>query len=159
MERQSSGLVPPSAAQAQLRAARQAHEASVCRATVPTWCTLALSVFCGVQTVAPAYKGPGNVVTIIAVVWLLAALLNTSARNRWRSLLSLPKPRWGVAEVTLICLAVLVGGVVGPHLLAGRGSSALSSWGLGAAVAAIVAACMFAANASYRHHRSRVWRR
>jgi hypothetical protein len=112
-----------------------------------------------VQTVAPAYKGPGNVVTIIAVVWLLAALLNTSARNQWRSLRSLPKPQWGVAEVTLICVAVLVGGVVGPHLLAGRGSSALGSWGLGAAVAVIVAACAFAANASYRHRSSRVWQR
>jgi hypothetical protein len=30
----------------------------------------------------------------------------------------LPKPKWGVAEVALIAVAVLVGGVVGPHLLA-----------------------------------------
>jgi peptidoglycan/LPS O-acetylase OafA/YrhL len=159
MERQSSDSVRSSAAREQLRAARQAYDASVRRATAPAWCILALSVFCGVQTVAPAYKGPGNVVTIIAVGWLMAALLNTSARNQWRSLRSLPKPQWGVAEVTLICVAVLVGGVVGPHLLAGRGSSALASWGLGAAVAVIVVACMFAANASYRHRSSRVWQR
>lgn len=157
MENQASGSLPPSAAREQLRAARQAHDASVRRAMAPAWCILALSAFCGVQTVAPAYKGPGNVVTIIAVVWFLAALLKMSARNQWRSLRSLPKPRWGVAEVTLISVAVLVGGVVGPHLLAGRGSSALASWGLGAAVAVIVAVCMFAANASYRHRSSRVW--
>lgn len=158
MENQSSDRIPPSAAREQLRAARQAHDASVRRATAPAWCILALSVFCGVQTVAPAYKGPGNVVTVIAVGWLLAALLITSARNRWRSWRSWPKPESGVAEVMLICVAVLVGGAVGPHLLAGRGSSALASWGLGAAVAVTVAACLFAAKASYRRRASRAWR-
>lgn len=159
MESRSSGSISPGSAREQLRAARRAHDASVRRATVPAWCILALSVFCGTQTVAPAYKGPGNVVTIIAVVWLVAALVSLSARNQWRSLRSLPRPKWGVAEVTLICVAVLVGGLVGPHLLASRGDSALASWGLGAAVTVIVAACMFAANASYQRRTSRVWRR
>lgn len=151
--------MPAGAAQEQLRAARQVHYVSVRRATVPSWCILALSVFCGVQAVAPAYKGPGNVVMIIAVVWLLAALLKISARNQWRPLRSLPKPRWGVAEVTLICVAVFVGGVIGPHVLAGYGNSALASWALGAAVAVVVAACMFAAYASYRRRSARAWKR
>jgi hypothetical protein len=159
MEKQVSGSIPPVAARQQLRAARQAHDASVRRATAPAWCVLALSVFCGVQTVAPAYKGPGNVVTIIAVAWLLAALLKMSARNQWRSLRSLPKPKWDVTEVTLISVAVLVGGGIGPHRLASHGNSALASWGLGAAVTVIVAACMFAAQASYRRRASRTWQR
>src|SRR5579863_9527260 len=116
MENQSSPSVPPGAAREQLRAARQAHDASVRRATAPAGLILALSAFCGAQTVAPAYKGPGNVVSIIAVVWLLTELMRMSARNQWRPLRSLPKPRWGVIEVTLISVAVLVGGVVGPHL-------------------------------------------
>ncbi len=126
---------------------------------LPAGLILALSVFCGAQTIATAYKGPGNVVTIIAVLWFVAELLKMSARNQWRPLRSLPKPNWGVNEVTLISVAVLVGGVVGPHLLAGRGNSALGSWGLGAAVAVIVAACLFAAKASYRRRASRAWRR
>lgn len=159
MEKQSSGSIPPGAARAQLRSARQAHDASVRRATALTWCILALSVFCGVQTVAPAYKGPGNVVTVIAVVSLIAALLNLSARNQWGSLRSLPKPRWSVGEVMLICVAVLVGGVVGPHMLAGHGNSALASWGSGAAVTVIVAACTYAAYGLYRHRTSRTWGR
>ena len=159
MERQSSGSVPPGAAREQLRAARQAHDASVRRAMVPAGFIFALSVFCGAQTVAPAYRGPGNVVTIIAVVWSLAELLKMSARNRWRPLPSWPKPKWGVTEVTLISVAVLVGGVIGPHLLASHSNSALASWGLGAAVTVIVAACLFAATASYRRRASRAWQR
>lgn len=125
----------------------------------PTGLILALSVFCGAQTVAPAYNGPGDVVTLIAVVWFLAELLKMSARNRWRPLRSLPKPKWGVTEVTLISVAVLVGGVIGPHLLASHSNSALASWGLGVAVTVIVAACLFAAKASYRHRVSRAWQR
>jgi len=159
MEKHSWGSMPDGAAREQLRAARRAHDTSVRRATVPAGLILALSVFCGVLTVPSRYKGPGNVATIVAVVWFLAELVRMAARNQWRPLRSLPKPRWGVAEVTLICVAVLVGGVVGPHVLAGRGDSALASWGLGAAVAVIVAACMFAAYVSYRRRSARVWQR
>lgn len=159
MENQSSGSVPPSAAREQLQAAREAHDASIGRAMAPAGFILALSVFCGAQTVAPAYKGPGNVVSIIAAVWFLAELVKMSARNQWRALRSLPKPKWGATEVTLISVAVLVGGVVGPHLLAGHSNSALASWGLGAAVTVIVAACLFAAKASYRRGTSRAWQR
>jgi Mn2+/Fe2+ NRAMP family transporter len=125
----------------------------------PTGFILALSVFCGAQTIAPAYKGPGNVVSIIAVVWFLAELVMMSARSQWRPLRSLPKPRWGVTEVTLISIAVLVGGLVGPHLLASHSNSALASWGLGAAVTVIVAVCLFAAKASYRRRASQAWQR
>jgi hypothetical protein len=159
MERRSSGSAPPDVAREQLRDARQAHDASLRRAMAPAWLILALSTFCGAQAVAPAYKRPGVVGSIVAVAWFLAELLRVSARNQWRPLRTLPKPKWGVAEVSLICVAVLVGGVVGPDLLAGRAGSALSSWGLGVAVIAIVAACMFAAKASYRHRASRAWRR
>jgi len=164
MEKQPSDLqapdsIPPSAAREQLRAARQAQDAAVRRATAPAWAILALSVFCGVQTVAPAYRGPGNVATIITVVGLLAALVNMSASNHWRALWFMPKPKWDLTEVALICAAVLVGGVVGPHLLADHGNSALASWGLGAAVVVIVAACMFAAYGSYRHRSEQVWQR
>ncbi len=159
MEKRSSGSIPPGAAREQLRAARQAHDASVCRATAPAGFILALSVFCGAQTAAPRYKGPGNVVTIIAVVWFLAELLKMSARNQWRPLRSLPKPRWGVTEVTLISVAALVGGVIGPHLLASHSNSALGSWGLGAGVTVVVAACLFAAKASYRRRASQAWQR
>lgn len=159
MEYQWPGPTPPSAAREQLRDARRAHDSSVRRALAPAWLILTLSVFCGALTVAPAYKGPGNVLSIIAAVLVVAALIGMSARNQWRGLLSMPKPKWSVAEVTLISVAVLVGGAVGPHLLASRGNSALASWGLGAAVAVIVAACLFAANASYRHRASRAWQR
>lgn len=157
MESQSSGSVHPGAAREQLRAARQAHDASVRRATLPSGLILALSVFCGAQTIAPAYKGPGDVVSIIAVVWFLVELLRMSARNGWRPLGSLPKPRLRTTEVTLIAVAVLVGGVVGPHLLASYSNTALESWGLGLAVALSVAACLFAATAVYRRRASRVW--
>lgn len=159
MENQSSGPVSSDAAREQLGAARQAQDASVRRAMAPTGFILALSVFCGAQTVAPAYKGPGNVVSIIAVAWFLAALLKMTARNRWHSLHSWPKPKFGVVEVTLIAVAALVGGVVGPHVLASHGNSAVTSWGLGAAVTLVVAACLFAAKASYRRRASRVWQR
>ena len=157
MENQTSGSVTPNAAREQLRAARQKHDATVRRATFPPGFILALSVFCGAQTVAPAYKGPGNVVSAIAYVWFLAELLRLAARNQWRPLRSWPKPKWGVTEVTLISVAVVVGGVIGPHLLASHGNSALASWGLGAAVTVIVAACLFAAHASYRRRASQAW--
>jgi hypothetical protein len=159
MEDQSSGWVTPSGAREELRAARQAQDASVRRAVAPKGFILALSVFCGAQTIAPAHKGPGNAVTIIAVVWFLAELLKMSAHNQWRSLRSLPKPKWGVSEVTLIAVAVLVGAVIGPRLLASHSNSALASWGLGAAVTTIVASCLFAAKASYRRRISRAWQR
>ncbi|MBV8955397.1 MAG: hypothetical protein JO262_03935 [Solirubrobacterales bacterium] len=159
MENQSSGSVARDAAQAQLRAARQAHDASVRRAIAPAGFILALSVFCGAQTIAPAYKGPGNVVSIIAVVWVLAELLKMSAHNQWRPLRSWPKPRWGVIEVTLISVAVVVGGAIGPHLLASHSNAAPASWGAGAAVTVVVAVCLFAAKASYRRRASRAWQR
>jgi hypothetical protein len=159
MENQSSGSVHPSAAREQLRDARQRHDASVRRALLPAGFILASSVVCGAQTVAPAYKGPGNVVSIIAVVWFLAELSRMAARNQWRPLRSWPKPKWGLTEAALIAVAALVGGVVGPHLLASHGNTALVSWGLGGAVTVIVAACLFAANASYRRRASRAWQR
>jgi hypothetical protein len=125
----------------------------------PAGFILALSVFCGAQSIAPAHKGPGNVATIIAVVWFVAELLKMAARNQWRPLRSWPKPRWGITEVLLICVAMLVGGLIGPHLLASRNNSAFVSWGLGAAVTVIVAACLFAASASYQRRVSRAWQR
>jgi hypothetical protein len=97
--------------------------------------------------------------SIIAAVLLLAALVKLSARNEWRPLRSWPRAKWGVTDVTLISVAVLVGGVIGPHLLASHSASALSSWGLGAAVTVIVGACLFAANACYRRRASRAWQR
>jgi len=157
MENQLPDSVPRGVARQQLLAAREARDASVRRALAPAGAILALSVFCGLQTVAPAYRGPGNAASIIAGVLLVAALVTLSARNQWRPLLSLPTPKWGVAEAGLICVALLVGGVVGPHLLASHNDSALASWGLGAAVTVIVAACLFAAQASYRRRASRAW--
>jgi hypothetical protein len=159
MENQPSGSVPPGAAREQLRSARRAHDASVRRAIAPAGLILALSVFCGAQTVAPAHKGPGNWVTIIAVAWFLAELLKMSARNQWRPLRSLPKPRWDVNEVTLISVAVLVGGLIGPHLLASHSNTTLASLGFGAAVTVIVAASLFAAKVSYGRRTSRAWQR
>jgi small-conductance mechanosensitive channel len=125
----------------------------------PAGFIVALSVFCGAQVVAPAHKGPGNVVSIIAVVWSVAELLKMSARNQWRPLPSWPRPKWGVTEVVLIAVAVLVGGAIGPHLLASNSNSALASWAFGAAVTLIVAACLFAAKASYRRRAARAWQR
>lgn len=97
--------------------------------------------------------------TIIAAVWCLAELLRMSARNQWRPLRSWPKPRWYVAEVTLISVAVIVGAVVGPHLLAGSGNPAAVSWALAGVVTMVVAVCLFAARASYRRRASRTWQR
>jgi uncharacterized membrane protein len=159
MENRRWGLLPPGAAREQLRVARQAHDASVRRATTPAGLILATSVFCGSQTIAPAHKDRGNVVTIIALVWFVAELLKMSARNQWRPWRSLPKPKWVAFEATLISVAVLVGGVIGPHLLASRENSTLATWGLGAAVTVIVAACLFAAKASFRRRTSRAWQR
>ena len=140
MENQSSGSVSSSAAREQLRDARQKHDASVRRAMLPAGFILASSLVCGAQTVAPAHKGPGSVVSVTSRQHgLLAELLRMAARNQWRPLRSWPKPRWGLTEVALISVAVLVGGVVGPHLLAGHGSTAPVSWGLGGAVTVIVA--------------------
>lgn len=126
---------------------------------VPAGFILALSVFCGAQTIAPAYKGPRDVVSLVAVVWFVAELVRMSARNQWRPLRSLPKPKWGATEVALISVAVLVGGVIGPHVLASHDNSALASWGLGAAVTVIVAAFLSAAQASLRRRASRAWQR
>lgn len=123
----------------------------------PARLILAVSVFCGAETVPPADKGPGGVVMIIAAVWFLVELLRISARNQWRPLRRWPKPKLGITEVTLISVAVLVGGVLGPHLLVGRSDSALAGWGLGAVVTVIVAACLFAAKGAYRHRTSRAW--
>ncbi len=129
------------------------------RSMVSTGFILALSVFCGAQTIAPAYKGPGGVVSLVAVVWFLAELVRMSARNQWRPLRSSPKPKWGASEVTLISVAVLLGGVIGPHVFASHDNSALASWGLGAAVTMTIAACLFAAKASFRRRASRAWQR
>jgi hypothetical protein len=117
-----------------------------------------MSVFCGALTISPAHRGPGHLVTIVALMWFVVELLRLSARNQWRALRSSPRPKWNVTEFALIAVAVVVGGLVGPHLLASPGNSAFMSWGLGAAVAVAVAACLFTANASYRHRSSRAWR-
>lgn len=157
MERQSSGTVPPGAAREQLRAARHAHDGSVRRATPPAGLILAMSLFCGALTISPSRSGPGRIVTIVALVWLVVELLRLSARNQWRALRSSPRPKWNITEFALLTVAVAVGGLVRPHLLASRSNSAFMSWGLGAAVAVAVAACLFTANASYRHRSSRAW--
>jgi Mn2+/Fe2+ NRAMP family transporter len=157
MENHSARSVSPGTARERLLAARQAHDASVRRATNPAGLILAVSVLCGALTFAPAHVGTRHVLTVIAVVWLTAELVKLSARNQWRGLRSLPRPKWDLMEATLICIAVLVGGLVGPHLLASRGDSTLTSWGLGAAVAVTVAGCLFGANASYRRRSSRAW--
>ncbi|MGH2861521.1 MAG: hypothetical protein ACRDLT_08435 [Solirubrobacteraceae bacterium] len=159
MEKHTLGPVSAGAAREQLQAARQAHDASVRRARTPAGLILALSFFCGALALAPAHKEPGNVTTIIAVVWFVAELLNMSAHNQWRALRSLPRPKWNLTEATLICVAVLVGGLVGPHLLASRSNSALASWALAAGVTVTVAALLLAANASYRRRSSRAWPR
>jgi Mn2+/Fe2+ NRAMP family transporter len=117
-----------------------------------------MSLFCGALTISPSHKGPGRVVTIVALAWFVVELLRLSARNQWRALRSLPRPKWNVTEFALIVVAVAVGGLVGPHLLASHSNSTVLSWGLGGAVAVAVAACLFTANASYRHRSSRAWR-
>jgi hypothetical protein len=158
MERQPSETLTPSTAREQLRAARHAHDGLVRRATPPGGFILAVSIFCGALTISPSHRGPGHIVTIVALGWFVVELLRLSARNQWRALLSSPRPKWNITEFALIAVAVLVGGLVGPHLLASRSDSAFISWGLGAAVAVAVAVCLFTANASYRHRSSRAWR-
>jgi uncharacterized membrane protein len=115
-------------------------------------------MLCGALTISPSHRGPGHVVTIVALLWFLIELLRLSARNKWRALLSSPRPNWNVTEFALIAVAVLVGGLVGPHLLAGHSNSTLLSCGLGAVVAVVVAAGLFTANGSYRHRSSRAWK-
>ncbi|HET9721099.1 MAG TPA: hypothetical protein VFP55_13545 [Solirubrobacteraceae bacterium] len=106
---------------------------------------------CGALTLSAAHRELGGAVTIIAVLWLLAELALMSARNQWRGLRSLPRPRWNLIEVALIAAGLLLGGLIGPHVLASRTNSTLASWGLAAAVAIAVAVLLFSANASYRH--------
>jgi hypothetical protein len=158
MERQSSRATPPDQAREQLRAARQAYDGSVHRAAPPAGLIPATSVLSGALTISPAHRGPGPIVTIVALVWVVVELLRLSARNQWHGLPSLPRPKWNVTEFALIAGAVVIGGLVGPHLLASHSNSAGVSWGLGAVVAMAVAACLFAANGSYRHRSSRAWR-
>jgi membrane protein YdbS with pleckstrin-like domain len=146
-------------AREQLRAARQAHDGSVRRATPRAGLILAVSIFCGALTISPSHRRPGDIVTIVALVGFVVELFRLSARNHWRALRSSPRPKWNVSEFALIAVAVLVGGLVGPHVLASHSNSTFVSWGLGAAVAVAVAACLFAANASYRHRSSRAWQR
>jgi hypothetical protein len=158
MERRSSGAIPPGKAREQLNAARRAHDGSVRRATPPAGLILAMSLFCGALTISPSHKGPGHAVSIVALVWFVIELLRLSARNQWRALRSSPRAKWNVPEFALIAVAVVVGGFAGPHLLASHSNSTAASWGLGAAVAVAVAACLFTANASYRRRSSRAWR-
>lgn len=158
MERQSTGAIPPSTAREQLSVAREAYDGSVRRATVPYGLILAVSLFCGALTIPPSQRGPGHIVTIVALAWFVVELLRLSARNQWHALRSSPRPKWNVAEFALIVVAVVVGGLIGPHLLASRSNSTAVSWGLGWAVGVAVAACLFTANTSYRHRSSRAWR-
>lgn len=158
MERHLPAPLPPHVASEQIRAADEAYRASVGRATPPAGLILAVSFFCGVLTTSPADRGPGHAATIVAVVWLVVELLRLSATNRWRALRSLPRAGWNALEAALIAAAIIVGSVVGPHLLASRSGSPPVSWGLGAAVTVTVAGCLFAARASYRRRSARVWR-
>ena len=128
------------------------------RATTPAGLIIVVSFFCGALTLAPAHTGAGHVITIIGVVGLVAELLRMSARNDWQALRSLPCPKWNAVELGLICLAVLDGLLIGPHILASAGDSELASYGLAAAVMVTVGALLFAANGSYRHRNSRAWR-
>jgi hypothetical protein len=159
MEKPSPASIPPGTAREQLRDARRAHDASMRRAETSPGFILALSALCGAQTLAPASRGPGDILSIIAVAWFLAELVMLSAAQRWRPLRSWPKPKWGTGEALLISVAVLAGGVVGPHLLASRSHSAAGSWGLAVAVAVVVAACLFAAQAWNRRRAARAWTR
>ena len=146
--------VSAGAAREQLGAARRAREASVRRAASPAGLIFSLSFFCGALPLAPAHEELGNAVTIIAVVWLLTELLMMSARNQWRALRSMPRPKWSLTEVSLICAALLVGGLVGPHLLASQTNSAVASWALAGAVSVTVGVLLFTANVSYRRRSS-----
>jgi small-conductance mechanosensitive channel len=158
MERQLTSAIAPGTARDQLNAARQAHDRSLRRATPTAGLILATSSFCGALTVSSSHGGPAHVVTIVALVWFVIELLRLSARNQWRALRSMPKPNWSAAELALIVVAVTIGGFVGPHLLASHSNSTVVSWGLAVTVAIAVAACLFIANASYRHRSSRAWR-
>ena len=154
MEKHAPSSVSPGAAREQLGAARRAREASVRRAANPASLILSLSFFCGALTLAPAHEELGKAVTIIAVVWFVAELLMMSARNQWQAMRSMPRPKWNLTEVTLICAALLVGCLVGPHLLASQANSTFASWALAGGVAVTVAVLLFTANASYRRRPS-----
>jgi Mn2+/Fe2+ NRAMP family transporter len=154
MEKHAPGSVSPGAARERLGAARRAREASVRRAANPAGLILSLSFFCGALTLAPAHEELGGAVTIIAVLWFVAELLRMSARNEWRALRSMPRPRWNLIEVALICAALLLGGLVGPHVLASQTNSTFASWGLAGGVAVTVGVLLFIANASYQHRSS-----
>lgn len=143
--------VSPEQAGYHLRAAHGAREASVRGAASPADLVLSLGFFCGALTLAPAHQEFGGAVMVIAVVWFVAELVMMSARNRWGALRSGPRPRWNRTEATLICGALLLGGVVGPHLLASPTDSSLASWGLAGGVGLAVTLLLFTANASYRH--------
>jgi hypothetical protein len=144
----------PSVARKRLDAARQARATSARRAANPAGLILSVSFFCGALTLAPAHQPLGSLVTILAVLWFAAELLLMSARNQWRALRAMPRPRWSLLETTLMCLAMLLGGFVGPHLLASNTHSTFVSWGLAGAVMVAVAVLLFSANASYRHRSS-----
>lgn len=150
MEKHVPGSVSPGVARQRLEAARRAREVTVRRAANPIGLILSVSFLCGAMTLAPAHQGLGSVVTIIAVLWLVAELLLMSARNQWRALRSMPRPKWSLLEVTLICAAVTVGGFVGPRLLASSTNSMFVSWGLAGGVAVAVAVLLLGANHSYR---------
>jgi hypothetical protein len=151
--------VSPGAAGEQLSLARRAHAVSVRRATTPAGLILVVSFFSGVLTLTPAQRGPGHVLTIIAVAGLVLELVRLSARNHWEALRSLPQPKWNLTELAFMGLALIVAGLIGPHLLADRNRSELVSYVLGAAVMVTVAVLLFAANMSYRRRNSRAWRR
>lgn len=120
---------------------------------------LVVSFFSGVLTLTPAQRGPGHMLTIIAVVGLVVELVRLSARNQWEALRSLPRAKWNLTELALAGLALVVAALIGPHLLADRSRSELASYALGAAVMVTVAVLLFAANLSYRWRCSRAWRR
>ncbi len=151
MESSASHPVSADTARKQLEAARRARGVSVRRAATPVGLILSLSCFCGAMTLAPAHQHLGSVVTIVAALSFVAELLLLSARNHWQALRSMPHPKWSFFEVTLICVAMLLGGFIGPHLLAGRANSPLVSWALAGAVTVAVAVLLLGANASYRH--------
>lgn len=151
MEKHAPRFVSPGMARERLEDARRAREVSIRRAANRAGrLILSLSFFCGALTLAPAHQRRESVVTIVAVVWFVTELLLMSARNQWQALRSMPRPKWSILEVTLMCAAVLLGGFVGPHLLASRANSTFVSWGLAGGVAVAVAVLLFSATASYR---------
>jgi hypothetical protein len=150
MEKRAPGSVSPGIARQQLDAARRARAGSARRASNPAGLVLSVSFFCGAMTLAPGRPPLASGVTILAVVWLVAELLIMSARNGWRALRSMPRPRRSLLESTLVIGAMLLGGVIGPHLLASRANSSWVSWSLAAGVAIRVAFLRFGADALYR---------